>query len=155
MRIAWMFMGSEWARWREIVPTTRERLRDLGRVIKFYAFPRGTYPYHRAGHNPLAGLSYLFFYALSLAIMATGFALYSLEAGVGSYMRWFDFLVPLVGGAARARWLHHVLMWPALIFAMVHIYIVVFVARVEGGGIIDSMVTGRKVTKTSEPQGHA
>ena len=145
LRLFWMFLGSRFARWDQLVPASKERWRGLFAVMKFYALPRGAYPHRHAGHNPLAGLSYLGFYLLALAILVTGLALYSAEAAVGSPMRWFAIFVPWLGGLARARWLHHVLMWPALLFAVIHVYIVIFVARVEGGGIVDSIITGWKV----------
>ena len=144
-RIAWMFLGTRWARWDQLVPVTRERWRGLVAVAKYYALPRGAYPHRSPGHNPLAGLSYLGFYLLALAVLVTGLALYSAEASTGSPMRWFGVLLPWLGGLARVRWLHHVLMWPLLLFTFIHVYIVIFVARVEGGGIVDSILTGWKV----------
>ena len=41
---------------------------------------------------------------------------------VGSIMRPFQFLVPLVGGLQTARWIHHVVMWLLLGFAVHHVY---------------------------------
>ena len=40
LRIVWMFMGAEEARWDQLVPTTKQRWRGLFRVMRFYALPR-------------------------------------------------------------------------------------------------------------------
>jgi Ni/Fe-hydrogenase 1 B-type cytochrome subunit len=152
LRVAWMFLGSRWAKWDQLVPTTRARWRGFLAVVKYYSLPRGAYPHRAAGHNPLAGLSYLGFYLLALAVVATGLALYSAEAAIGSPMSWFGVLVPWLGGLARVRWLHHLLMWPVLLFAVIHVYIVIFVARVEGGGIVDSIITGWKIAHRENPR---
>jgi Ni/Fe-hydrogenase 1 B-type cytochrome subunit len=140
-RIVWMFTGTRTARWDQLLPTSRARLRELLGMVKYYAWPVGAPPQHD-GHNPLAGLSYLGFYLLCLGLVATGLALYAPGAHVSSPLRWFAFLGALLGGLQTARWLHHVLMWGVLLFSMLHIYLAVFNARVARNGIIDSIVSG-------------
>jgi Ni/Fe-hydrogenase 1 B-type cytochrome subunit len=140
-RLIWMFTGTRTARWNQLIPTSRARLRELFTMVKYYAWPVGAPPGHD-GHNPLAGLSYVGFYLLCLALMATGFALYAPGAHVDSPMRWFGFLLPLLGGMQTARWLHHILMWGVLLFTMLHVYLAIFNARTARNGIIDSIVSG-------------
>jgi Ni/Fe-hydrogenase 1 B-type cytochrome subunit len=152
-RLVWFVMGPTHARLGELVPTSRHRLRELWAVIKYYAWPRGGPPPHE-GHNPLAGLSYLGFYGLSLLMTVTGFVLYSVSAPLGSPLRPLLALLPWLGGAQTVRLLHHVTMWLTLVFAMVHVYLVVFNARAQKSGLIDSMVTGYKVLDESAPHGH-
>lgn len=145
-RFVWMFVGNEYARWRALVPASKSRLHGLLDMVTFYAFPRGHPPVH-AGHNPLAGLSYLGFYTASLAIIVTGMALYALSAHFASPTRPFAWLVPYLGGPQTVRWLHHVLMWILLLFAVLHMYIALLVARIERNGTIDSIISGWKYVK--------
>jgi Ni/Fe-hydrogenase 1 B-type cytochrome subunit len=145
-RMIWFFIGNAYARWDQMLPVRRERQRGLLKMGKFYANPVGQPPEY-VGHNPLAGLSYVAFYGLSLAMMATGFALYSVSAGVDSPMRFFRFLLPILGGAQTARWLHHAVMWLMFAFAMFHIYAVIFVSRKEQNGTLESIFSGFKIVK--------
>jgi Ni/Fe-hydrogenase 1 B-type cytochrome subunit len=142
-RIAWMFLGNRWARWTSFVPVTRQRWRDLWPTLKFYTFLRRDPP-PSVGHNPLAGLSYVAVFALYLVMIATGLALYAPHTAESSYMRWFGFLVPLVGGEQTGRWLHHVVMWLLLGFTVHHIYSATLWSHVEADGTMDSIVTGNK-----------
>lgn len=140
-RIAWMFVGSYYARWREFVPTTARRRRDVFGMLKFYLFIAPKPPLN-VGHNPLAGSFYLLVFALYLLMIFSGFALYSVSAT--GYMEMWDFLLPIFGGAQTARWIHHVAMWFILGFFAHHIWSAMLVSRVEGGGLIDSMFSGYK-----------
>jgi Ni/Fe-hydrogenase 1 B-type cytochrome subunit len=146
LRMVWLFAGPRVETWRELVPTTRARIRELRQTIRFYLWPKGEAPAH-FGHNPLAGLSYVAFYSMCLALVGTGLALWSSSAAIGTPARIFTFLVPLMGGLAIARFLHHVLMWGVLLFAIVHIYLAVFNATVARSGLLDSIVTGWKILK--------
>lgn len=145
-RFAGMFLGNRYARWNQLVPADRKRLRGLFEMIRFYAFPVGKRPDY-AGHNPLAGLSYIGFYLLSTALILTGFAMYSVSASIDSPMRWLGFLLPIFGGAQTARWLHHALMWAVFAFVMFHVYAAVFVSRVEKNGTIESIFSGFKFVR--------
>jgi Ni/Fe-hydrogenase 1 B-type cytochrome subunit len=140
-RIGWMFVGSYYARWRQFIPTTRRRFGDVFGMLKFYLFLSKKPPLN-VGHNPLAGSFYLLVFALYLVEIVTGLALYSVSAT--GYMRMWDFLLPILGGAQSARWIHHVAMWFILGFFAHHIWSAILVSRVEGMGLIDSMFSGYK-----------
>jgi len=141
VRIAWMFVGSYYARWREFVPVSARRRRDVLSMLKFYLFISKKPPLN-VGHNPLAGSFYVLVFGLYLLMIFTGFALYSVSAT--GYMQMWDFLLPLVGGAQTARWIHHLGMWFILGFFAHHIWSAILVSRVEGAGLLDSMFTGYK-----------
>lgn len=141
-RIFWMFTGTRWARWSQLVPTTRERFRDMLGTFRFYIMLRSSPP-ASTGHNPLAGATYVAVFGLYLVMILTGFALYSVNAHT-SYMRVWQLLLPLFGGAAFARWLHHVVMWLLLGFAVHHVFSALLVSRVEKNGTIDSIFSGYK-----------
>ena len=140
-RIAWMFVGSYYARWHQFVPMSPRRRRDVFGMLKFYLFLSKEPPLN-VGHNPLAGMTYLLVFALYLTMIFTGFALYSVSA-VG-YMQMWEFLLPIFGGAQMARWIHHVAMWFILGFVAHHIWSAMLVSRVEGMGLIDSLFSGYK-----------
>ena len=143
-RIVWMFLGNEYAKWNQIVPVTKVRLRGIFGQARFYLWPVGEHP-EWVGHNPLAGASYVAFYSLALLIVITGLGLHAIDAHVGSPFRWFAGIAWLFGGAQLLRVIHHALMWLSFLFVGMHIYIVTFIARTEKNAIVDSMITGWKL----------
>ena len=148
-RILWMFLGPRRSGWRQFLPVSRRRQRELIGTFKFYVMLRPRPP-HTVGHNPLAGLTYIAVFGLYLLMILTGFALYSVSA-YGSYMKMWSFLLPIFGGAQGARWIHHVVMWLLLGFAVHHFFSALLMARVEKNGGMDSIFSGYKfVPKGSE-----
>lgn len=142
-RILWMFVGPGMARWRQFIPVDRDRRNGFVGTIKFYLFMRRTPPPF-VGHNPVAGAAYTLVFGLYLVAILTGFALLSTSASVGSPTRWFGFLLPLFGGTGLARWIHHVVMWLLIGFAIHHVYSGLLVAIVERNGTMDSIFSGWK-----------
>jgi Ni/Fe-hydrogenase 1 B-type cytochrome subunit len=142
-RVLWAFIGNPYARWDKFIPVASKRRQGILPTLGFYVF-RLRKPPGFVGHNPLAGLTYTLVFALLLVMMATGFALYSAGAAIGSPMRLFQFLIPMVGGLQMARWIHHVVMWLLLGFAVHHVYSAVLMSQVEGNGTIESIFSGYK-----------
>ncbi|MBL0212336.1 MAG: Ni/Fe-hydrogenase, b-type cytochrome subunit [Myxococcales bacterium] len=140
-RVIWMFLGPRVSGWREFVPVSRRRRRDMFGTFKFYVFLRPSPP-PSVGHNPLAGFTYVAVFGLYFLMIATGFALYSVSSH--SYMEIWQFLLPIFHGAQGARWLHHVTMWLLLGFAVHHVFSAHLVASVEKNGTLDSIFTGYK-----------
>jgi Ni/Fe-hydrogenase 1 B-type cytochrome subunit len=152
-RILWMFLGNEWARWSQLVPVTRERWVGIWRTLTFYLFLRHESP-RAVGHNALAGLTYVAVFALYLIMIATGLALYSANAAIGSPGSAFGFLVPVFGGFQTARWIHHVCMWLLLGFFVHHLASAVMMSMTERSGIVESIFTGVKFVRGQEaPRG--
>ena len=58
IRIAWMFVGSYYARWHQFVPVGKRRRGDVFKMLKFYSFLSKKPPLN-VGHNPLAGSFYV------------------------------------------------------------------------------------------------
>lgn len=141
-RILWMFRGPPCSRWRQFIPVSARRRRGLLETLKFYLILRSRPP-AVVGHNPLAGLTYVAVFCLYLVMILTGFALYSVSAHA-SYMKMWDFLLPIFGGPQGTRWLHHVVMWLLLGFVVHHIFSALLVARVEKNGTLDSIFSGWK-----------
>ena len=140
-RIAWMFVGSYYARWHQFVPIGKRRRGDVLKMFKFYSLISKEPPLN-VGHNPLAGLTYLLVFGLYVTLILTGFALYSVSAT--GYMEIWEFLLPVFGGAQMARWIHHIAMWFLLGFVAHHIWSAMLVSRIEGMGLIDSLFSGYK-----------
>jgi len=145
-RILWMFAGNPYARWREFLPLSAERIRGALDTAAFYVFLKRDSPAY-VGHNPLAGAVYTVVYGLCLLLIATGLALASAGAHVGSMLSGFQFLIPLCGGLQMARFLHHVSMWLVLGFAAHHVWSAFLIGIVEKSSLIDSIFSGYKVLK--------
>jgi Ni/Fe-hydrogenase 1 B-type cytochrome subunit len=141
LRIAWMFVGSYYARWHQFVPVGKRRRGDVFRMLKFYSFLSKEPPLN-VGHNPLAGMTYLLVFAIYITLILTGLALYSVSAT--GYMEFWEFLLPIFGGPQTARWIHHIAMWFLLGFVAHHIWSAMLVSRVEGMGLMDSLFSGYK-----------
>jgi Ni/Fe-hydrogenase 1 B-type cytochrome subunit len=142
-RIVWMFLGNHFATWDKFLPVKGRRRRGLWRTLRFYVFQLRKPPGF-IGHNPLAGLTYTLVFGLYFVMIATGFSLYSMSAGVGSPMRVFQFLVPLVGGLQSARFIHHGVMWLLIGFAVHHVYSAVLMSQIEANATMESMFSGYK-----------
>lgn len=141
-RILWMFLGPKTASWRQFIPLSAKRRRDMVGTFKFYIMLRDRPPMS-TGHNPLAGLTSVAVFFLYLVMILTGFALYSVSAYT-SYMGMWDFLLPIFGGPQTTRWIHHVVMWLLLGFVVHHFFSALLVSRVEKNGTIDSIFSGYK-----------
>ena len=91
------------------------------------------------GHDALAGASYGLIFAIYLVLIATGLALYTVDASASSPFQVFDFLVPVFDGLQVARLIHHIGMWVVLVFAVMHIYSAVLWSLIEDIGEFDSI----------------
>ncbi|HEU4731634.1 MAG TPA: Ni/Fe-hydrogenase, b-type cytochrome subunit [Kofleriaceae bacterium] len=140
-RIVWLFIGPRRSGWRNFVPVSRKRRRDLIETLKFYLLLRPVPP-PTIGHNPLAGLSYLAVFGMYFLIIATGLALYSVSSD--SYMRVWGFMLPLFHGVQGARWVHHVTMWGLIAFSVAHLFFGSLTSRNEKNGTMDSIISGYK-----------
>lgn len=142
-RIYWFWMGNNYARsgfpfvwraswWQDLVRQGRAYLR----------LERG--PVH-LGHNALAGLSYTIgVIALGWAQIFTGLALYSESNPSGFWTHLVGWVNPLLGGSFRTRMWHHGFSWGFLVFAILHVYVVLFDSYQYRNGLITSMVSGLK-----------
>lgn len=143
VRIYWMFAGNAYARVTQILPLSRERFRSFWEAAMFYSFMRRE-PEECAGHNAAAGLSYAMIFAVYLVMIATGLALYTVDASSSSPFQVFSFLIPLLDGLQIARLIHHIGMWIVMMFAVIHIYFVLLASVAERIGTFDSIVSGYK-----------
>ncbi len=72
----------------------------------------------RLGHNILAGLAYLFTFFAAIFMIVSGFYMLYPEASF-----WAGWGVTIFGSQQFARYIHHILMWWFMIFAVIHIYL--------------------------------
>jgi Ni/Fe-hydrogenase 1 B-type cytochrome subunit len=143
VRIYWLFVGNGYARLADFIPLSRRRLSSFWKAFLYYSFlirDPDEYP----GHNGLAGLTYAGIFAVYLVMIATGLAVYTVDASMGSPFQVFNCLVPLFDGLQMARLIHHAGMWVVLIFAVVHIYFVLLSSVIEHFGTFDSIFSGYK-----------
>jgi Ni/Fe-hydrogenase 1 B-type cytochrome subunit len=141
-RVYWAFAGNTYARWSQFLPASRQRLRDLGRMIRYYTFLRREPP-AEIGHNPLAGVTYVGLYILFGLQIVTGFALYSLPYHDGWLKAGFGWIVVLVG-TQTLRLVHTIIMFLIIAFTIHHVYSAVLIDLEERSGLVSSIVTGRK-----------
>jgi Ni/Fe-hydrogenase 1 B-type cytochrome subunit len=143
-RIIWMFTATtRYARWDQLVPASKKRILEMFETFKFYIFLRPRPP-EWPGHNALAGATYVAVFGLYLVMIVTGFAMYGAEAAIGSPFHWTHAFASICGGLARARLLHHVVMWLLLGFVTHHIFSAMLSSGVERNGEIDSIFSGYK-----------
>lgn len=143
LRIYWFWMGNNYARsgfpfvwrvewWRDLVRQTQDYLRlERGHV--------------HLGHNALGGLTYtIFVIGLGWAQIFSGMALYSESNPGGFWDHLCGWVIPLLGGSMRAHMWHHLFGWGFVIFAIVHVYIVLFDSYQYRNALLTSMVSGQK-----------
>jgi Ni/Fe-hydrogenase 1 B-type cytochrome subunit len=143
VRIYWMFAGNAYARLTQLIPLSGERFRSFWEAVMFYSFMRRDAE-ECAGHNALAGSSYAMIFGVYLLMIATGLALYTVDASPDSPFQVFHVLIPLFDGLQMSRLIHHIGMWIVLMFAVVHIYFVLLASVFERIGTFDSIVSGYK-----------
>lgn len=142
-RVIWMFTGNRYARWDKFLPVHPSRLRGLWPTIKFYLFVLRKPPGF-VGHNPVAGLTYVAVFGLYFLAILSGLTLFAPYADVGSPFRWFASFAGILGGFQTVRWVHHVVMWLLLGFAVHHVYSGVLMSIVEANGTMESIFSGYK-----------
>jgi Ni/Fe-hydrogenase 1 B-type cytochrome subunit len=143
IRIYWGFVGNRYARWARFIPHRRKDLRELIETLRVDILQTTPGEHVSIGHNALAALTYLVLFLATLVQIFTGIALYSSMSSWG-FTKLFSWVVPLLGGDMAVRQWHHAAMWFFILFAMVHVYMIVYHDFVEGRGTASSIVGGWK-----------
>jgi Ni/Fe-hydrogenase 1 B-type cytochrome subunit len=148
IRIYWGFMGNKYACLSVWFPFTGRQRTDLIGSLKFYMLISRKPPYS-AGHNALAGLTYLILFLFFLFEIFSGFALYSVTHSgavwtmLGGWMLGYMHL-PVI------RMYHHVVMYLLIAFSLLHIYAVIFSDSKEKNGLLTSIFSGYKFVTGKE-----
>jgi Ni/Fe-hydrogenase 1 B-type cytochrome subunit len=152
LRVYWAIVGNKYAREIFIVPysmLTPTFWRGFFNDVWFYLYVRKE-PGSYEGHNPMAALAMFFMYLLGTAWMIlSGFALYGEGAGMDAWQfRYFTaWLQPLVGDSQALHTWHRLGMWYLIVFALVHMYMVVRQDVFTQETIISTMINGWRVKK--------
>jgi Ni/Fe-hydrogenase 1 B-type cytochrome subunit len=147
VRVYWMFVGNQYARWWNFFPLTPALLRAQARrawaVITTDLLELRVHPAEVKGHNALAAWTYALVFLVTIFQIVTGFGMYAAmsEAWLPQLFAW---VVPAMGGDANVRLWHHLATWFFIVFSLIHVYLSVFHDVVEAEGEISSMVSGTK-----------
>lgn len=152
-RLYWAAVGNEHSRQLFTLPFWRRSFwSELWHEVRWYAFLERE-PKKYIGHNPLA---HLFMVAIitvgGLVMIVTGFALYSEQAGLGSWQdRLFGWVIPWVGQSQDVRMWHHWGMWVILTFVVLHVYTAVREDILSRQSLISTMISGWRMFKDDRP----
>jgi len=146
-RIFWSFMGNKYASWKQFFPYNKKGLKNTLYVLKEHIFLQNEKVYNFRnnfiGHNPVASISYSLLFILMIIQVLTGFGLYA-DNATWFFPKLFGWVIPLVGGDATARFIHHLATWGFVIFTVIHVYLAMWHDWLEGRGEISSMFGGYK-----------
>lgn len=142
-RIYWGFAGNKYARWDNFIPLRKSQWKEILEVLRVDILQLDCKPLDSAGHNALASFTYFLTFLAFLFQSLTGFGLYA-AMSESAFPKLFAWIVPLLGGDLMARQIHHILMWFFIIFAIVHVYLVIYHDYIERRGVTSSMISGRK-----------
>lgn len=142
-RLYWGLRGNAYARWKNYIVATPRQWREVVEVLRADILQLRREPLESVGHNSLALLTYFASFLVFLVQVVTGFGLYA-AMSKGPIPQLFRWIVPLLGGDASVRQLHHAMLWFFVLFTIVHVYLVAYHDYVEGRGIVSSMVGGWK-----------
>ncbi len=143
VRIYWGFVGNEYARWTNFIPTKPAQWAEMIKVLKLDILQARGQRLITIGHNSLAGIIYFLSFLAFLFQSLTGFALYS-SMSHSWLPRMFAWITPVMGGDFAVRQWHHIFMWFFILFMLVHVYLVFYHDYIEGRGTTSSMVGGWK-----------
>jgi len=145
-RIAWGFIGNQYARFSDMVPYTREKLLGIWAGVKWYAGLCRKEPPAAIGHDPFASLFYLILFLALVLQAATGLLLAGIEfdmfpgtlitSGLSEHGR------ELVEEGAEA--VHEFGMAYVLFFFAAHMGGVIAHTLHDRGALIASMLHGKK-----------
>jgi Ni/Fe-hydrogenase 1 B-type cytochrome subunit len=91
------------------------------------------------GHNGLATLSYFLTFMMAIFQIISGFYLLYPESPF-----WQSWGLAIFGPQQAARYVHHLVMWYFAIFAVVHVYIIIWNEVKNSEGLLSSMLGGYK-----------
>jgi Ni/Fe-hydrogenase 1 B-type cytochrome subunit len=138
IRLFLYIFGNAQERVWDILPITKRNLNNLKSTLLNYTYISDDHD-PRLGHNILAGLTYLLTFIAAVFMVISGFYMLYPEAPV-----WAKWGVMIFGSQQSARFIHHLLMWWFMIFAVAHIYLCIWNDCKEPEGLISSIFTGAK-----------
>jgi len=151
-RLYWAFAGNVYARQLFTLPWRKSFWQELWHELRWYAFIEPE-PKKYIGHNPLAHVFMVVIITVGgLVMIATGFALYSEQTGLGSWQDvMFGWLIPLAGQSQDVRMWHHWGMWVIVVFVMLHVYAALREDIMSRQSLISTMLSGWRMFKDDRP----
>ena len=155
-RIYWGFVGNSFSSWKNFIPYRKSQWVEIFEVIKVDILQLKTKPIESIGHNALASVIYFGLFIAFLLQCLTGFGLYA-QMSKAFLPKMFVWVIPLFGGDLPVRFIHHILMWFFIIFAIVHVYLVLYHDYIERRGVTSSIIGGWKFIEeeVAEKEGYA
>ncbi len=138
IRIYLFLFGNRFEGLGDLLPVTGRNLRNLFSTLLYYLYLSPTKE-ERMGHNVLAGMSYLLTMLVAVFQLISGFFLLYPESSF-----WQGLGGAIFGSQQQGRFIHHILMWYFLFFALIHIYLVLWNEIKSPEGLISSIFSGRK-----------
>lgn len=138
IRLFLYIFGNAQERVWDILPISKRNINNLKMTLLQYSYISDKHD-ERLGHNLLAGLTYLVTFIAAVFMIFSGFYMLYPEAPF-----WAKWGVMLFGSQQFARYLHHLIMWWFMIFAVAHIYLCIWNDCTEPEGLISSIFTGAK-----------
>ncbi len=148
IRVVWMFIGNQWSRWDQLIPTTKKRLKDFVETGRYYGFMTWS-PTPHIGHNAMAGAAYAAVFGMAIVEILTGLALYSRILG-SKTLSFFVGWIPRVMDIQWLREIHFLVMFGFWMFFIHHLYTAILVSVEEENGVMESIFSGYKFVPEHE-----
>jgi Ni/Fe-hydrogenase 1 B-type cytochrome subunit len=155
VRVYWAFAGNHHAHSIFLPPVWSGRWwSGLFRQMGYYLFLKKEAPLW-TGHNPLAQIAMFAMYVVgAFIIILTGLSLLSEQYGWGSvWMNLFGWVNVLLGGSQMVRTVHHLTMYYLLLFAVIHMYMVIREDVMSGESVVGTMISGLRTFKSGADKG--
>lgn len=144
VRIYLLFFGNKYERVWNFLPITPKNIGNLFRTLLRYLYVSDSHG-KKLGHNTLAGIAYLVTIIAGCFQLVAGFFLLYPESGF-----WQGLGGSIYSSQQDARFIHHLLMWYFIIFAFIHVYIVVWNDVKSPEGLISSIFNGKKFKRITD-----
>ncbi len=138
VRLFLYIFGNRQERIWDILPITPRNIRSFVTTLGYYSYISDRHD-PRLGHNVLAGSTYIVTIVAAIFQLISGFYLLFPEAGF-----WQGLGNGIFGSQQQGRFVHHLLMWYFILFAFVHVYMVVWNDVKSPEGLVSSMINGKK-----------
>jgi len=144
VRIYLLIFGNKQERLWDFLPVTPSKIASLFRTLARYLYITNS-PKRRLGHNILAGIVYTITFIIAVFQIIGGFFLLYPENGF-----WQGLGGAIYGTQQYGRLIHHMLMWYFIIFAFVHLYIIIWDEIKSPQGLLSSIIGGTKFNHISD-----
>jgi Ni/Fe-hydrogenase 1 B-type cytochrome subunit len=138
IRLFLYIFGNSQERIWDVLPITKRNIVNLWKTLLQYSYISDEHD-ERLGHNVLAGLTYVVTVLAAIFQIVSGFYMLFPEA-----VFWEGWGVAIFGNQQWSRYIHHLLMWWFMIFALIHVYLCIWNDVKGPEGLISSIFTGDK-----------